>query len=380
MDYAVVRLSAPQIRHMTSLKDNETTRKGPEESTFRDELYYIKHNHCYPYTHSGKLLYADVDEENPEHKEHIFGVWAKEELLDKENENAEAAQEALFQHLADNWGFEDFIEGHSSRYDAVKEGFKHDVLHSGNLDITLIDYILSAQSQEDKEVLLSIVSSQSRRKTPRPVLILVEVVEDLRETEAGVTKGWVVAYDFVKSLLIVKPFLSKQDHHLFGEKWDCAVAEDGISFSSSPKVFAAKYIELAEAADDKSVDGGFKMLVHTTAAKWILRQWKGLSNSDAEYFTDELQGKVKNGVTKIKEALQEIPFPINDKAAVDEKIEFKPFRLIFELMEIQEAGIRDAAVHAKDNGNEKVAENAAKLFGKLMDQLKTFNENPEADV
>lgn len=379
MDYGVVATPAPQVCHLTSMKDKENVRRFTDNTTFRDELYFVRHNPCYPYARCGKLLYADVDEESPEHKEHIFGAWAKEELLEKENEETEAAGEALFQHLVDKWGFEDFIEEPLQRYKAVKESFDCDILHRGELDTMITDYILSVPL-DDKKILCSILSSQSRRKTPRPVLMLIDVVEDLQKTEAGVTKGWAIGYDLVKLRLIIKPFISKQGHHLFGEIWYGPVAEDGISFFGSLEVFFVNFIELGEAADDKSVNGGFKMLVHTIVAKWMLRQWKGLSDSDPDFYDDERQEKLKNTVTKAKEAMEKITLPIVDKATVDEGVKFMPFQLMYEMMEIQEAAIRHAAILAKNHGNEKVAGNAAKLFGKLKGQLKAFNENPEADV
>lgn len=396
-DYAVVRASAAEIRHMNSVKDMALPHKSSVDTTFRDELSYLKYNPCYPYAESGKLLYADVDEENPEHKEQVFDVWAKEEPLEKESEKSKASRKALADHLASNLGSEDLAENPSEHGATVEEGvegstgdyledgvfFKGNledgVFYRGDVDVEVTDYILSATSQEEKEVLLSIASSQSQRKTQRPVLVLVGMAEDRRNTEFGVTKGWVAGYDFVKNLLIIKPFISKKDHHLFGEKWYDPVVEDGISFSGSPNDFIAQYIELGEAAHDKTVEEGFKMLMHTIAARWIIRQWPGLSKSDPETFTDELKGKAKKAVASLKAAMGEITFPFEEKVAKIDDINFGPFRWMSEVLDIQEDGFRCSVKQAKKDGREKMAENVVKLLGKMMDELKAFNENPEGD-
>ena len=108
----------------------------------------------------------------------------------------------------------------------------------GRLEEAINSRILIANSVEEKQELLNLMSGQIMRRTKRPVLTLVSMVNSKQTTEVGETKGWVTGYDFIKDLVVIKPFVSKKGKHPLGAKWYGDVAQDGVSFSGTPQEFA----------------------------------------------------------------------------------------------------------------------------------------------
>ncbi|KAL8880110.1 MAG: hypothetical protein Q9192_008090, partial [Flavoplaca navasiana] len=75
---------------------------------------------------------------------------------------------------------------------------------------------------------------------------------------------------------------------------------------------------------------------------------------------------------------EKVPFPHCPEASEEGSIRSKPALKYMEtLLEDYEMDIREQALEAKKAGKEDVAQNVAKLYGNLLEQLRSFNMNPE---
>ena len=203
-DYAVVQVQSAYVRQAKIHPDHGSNRVGFHEPSFSDILSSLRLNPCYPFATEGQLVYADVDEENPKHKEDVYGRIAKEVPLDaeSESESVKSARKHLIEHLATEWfkggnpGTEndddnndddDVSEAHRlSRTKAMFAG----MLQDGVIDDAVIEYILGAESEAAKRDLLNIVSSQTPHRSQRPVLVLIDLIDDMQSSEATVVEKY----------------------------------------------------------------------------------------------------------------------------------------------------------------------------------------------
>ena len=384
-DYALVRQSAASVREDILDTDDAPTRFVDPDATFMDEYYSVNFDSCYDFALPGRLVFADVDDEDPAHKEKV-GEWAKEIPIEGESEKTTETKKELVKTLADVW----FPQDDAPREDN-EENMPEDqreqwtlrdlriITRQGLLEAPVPSLIITAKTVEKKDELLNIMSGQIRRPTKRPVLALINMIDSKQTTEVGETQGWVTGYDFIKELLVIKPFTSKGGNHPLGAKWHGDVAQDGVSFSGTPQEFAKAYAELGETVAAGNKDDGFKMLVHTRAAEWIDESGKAFLTVYGADFEADLDALYK-ATKKIKEAMDEIKFPAVEKNEKERGLEIPPFLWLQNIIETEEAAIRDAAVDAKERGEEKVAQNAAKLYEHIHTQIKAFNQNPSMDL
>lgn len=367
-DYAIVKVQSAYVRQARIHPDHGSNRVGFREPSFSDILSSLRLNPCYPFATEGQLVYADVDEENPKHKEDVYGRIAKEVPLDaeSESESVKSARKHLIEHLATEWfksesgnptenddNDKDVSEAHHrlSRTKAMFTG----MLQDGVIDDAVIEYILgAAETETAKRDLLNIVSSQTRHRSHRPVLVLVDLIDDMQSSEVGVTTGWVIGYEFVENLLIIKPFLSTPDRHPLGGSWYDSLPDDGISFFGSPATFVEKYYynttqgavddDVADADADQTPPAtatsaspfpphhGFQPLIHTIAAKWIHRLWDSLfssSSSSSSFpssppFSPPNHTNFQTAITSNLKKLTTIPFPIQPKINNNNPLSFSP--------------------------------------------------------
>ena len=113
--------------------------------------------------------------------------------------------------------------------------------------------------------------------------------------------------------------------------------------------------------------------MQTVAARWIDVFGKDLVAAYGTEFQTDLLA-VNEATGKILKAMEEIKFPAVQK---NEKpgYEIEPLLWLQSVIETEEAGIRDAAVDAKERGEEKVAQDAAKLYENVLKQIKDFNDS-----
>lgn len=378
-DYALVRRSTASVHEDLLETDMVRTRIIDEEATFMDEYDRLRFEPCYEFALHGRLVYADVDDEDPAHKEKVYEQWAKETPLEEDSEKTAEIKKELIKTCGEAWfpKNEDPENDEESMSQEERERWTQRDLkilaRQGLLEPPICSLLLTAKTVQDKEEILNIMSGQTRHPIKRPVFALVDMIDSHQSTEVGQTEGWVIAYDFIKELLVIKPFVSKKGKHPLGEKWYGDVAQDGVSFCGTLQEFAKAYAEFGNTVDPGNKDHGFRMLVQTVAARWIdIFGTDLVAAYGIEFQTDLLA--VNEAIAKILKAMEKIKFPAVQK---NEKpgYEIEPLLWLQSVIETEEAGIRDAAVDAKERGEEKVAQDAAKLYESVLKQIKDFNDS-----
>lgn len=420
-DYAVCNAPSTYIRHAKTHADTGCNRRRLRQCTFADMLLYLESNPCYAFVGEGQLVYADVDDGNPKHQEDVYGRIAKEVPLDADAESdvVKSTRNKLIEHLAEEWfGREKPARdlGDDDRYTSAKIEFD-DMVLSGRIDDAVVGHILRTETEAAKKELLNIVSGQTGYQTQRPVLVLVDMIDDMQSTEMGVTKGWVIGYEFVRNLLIIKPFLSTKDQHPLGGSWYAPVEnDDGIIYSGSPEAFAEKYVLAAQKHQDTktadlpslpsaSLPAAFKPFVHTVAAKWILHYYTALSSSPSATKNFPNLETLKIAISTHQIMLSTVPFPVQDKksplsvfsdalsslaissssTATEKETDasgtrvwkFDTFIMIQHMLESEEGNIRAIALNAKNLGDEHVANRAAEIWEAILDLVREVNEGVE---
>ena len=387
-DYAVVSETASYIRVSISAYDSETQHQWADSPNLyiRSWLQHLRvYPGCYGFTQQGRLVYADVNENDPKHKQEVYGKLAKEVNLGKESKKATAAKEKIVAFLKasggscyednSNGGSEDDVLGLDSEEAKLGSTLQH-AIWNAELEPDMVDYIIQLKNKDDIQAILNVFSRQSRRKAPRPVMLLVGMIDSGQVNKSGQTEGWAVGYDFLKGLLIIKPFISKQGHHPLGEKWDDKVAGDGVSFVGTPAVFVENFIKLCAQPNEKTEIDGLKLLVHIFVAEWIVQQWKGFATVEPNAWTDESRKSVKAAKKNIETVISKRTVVIKEKTG-GRKRPLLAFEKLADKLVIEEDRFRGSALEAREKGNEKAAQNAAVLYELLTKNLKSFNENPE---
>ncbi len=387
-DYAVVAEIANYVRMSISSYDNETQHQWAHSSNLyiRSWLQHLRYGPgCYDFTIQGRLVYADVNENDPKHKQEVYGKLAKEANLGKESEKATAAKKKLVAFLKASRGssYEDNSNGDSDD-DVPGSNDKEDkrgpiiqnAIRYAELEPDMVDHIIQLKNKNDIQAILNVFSHQSRRKAPRPVMLLVGMIDGGQTDKRGQTEGWAIGYDFLKGLLIIKPFISKQGHHPLGEKWHDKVAGDGISFTGTSAVFVENFMKLCAQLDEKTEIDGLKLLVHIFVAEWILEQWNGFALVEPNAWTDESRKSVKTAKKNI-ETIISIRTVVTKGKTGELKRPLEAFENLAINLTNGESWFRLSALEARKKGNEKAAQNAAVLYGRLTEDLKSFNENPE---
>lgn len=383
-DYAVVRRTAVSVRQDT-LMLSKPIRTIDVNATFLDEYRNTAFEMGYKFADNGKLVFADVNDEDPAHREKVYGEWAKEARIREEVDDKAGEMRELAKSCVDAWFSDDDFpptddEGASrdERERWALEDLK-ELVDRGAVEAPIISKVITAKSVEDKEEILHLMSGQNGILTKRPVLTLISMIDSQQNTEVYETEGWVIGYDFIKELLVIKPFTSKGGRHPLAGKWHGDVAQDGVSFSGTPQEFAKAYVELGKSVKADNKDDGFKMLVHTIAAKWIDSFETALVTAyGTDFHTDLLA--MKEAKVTIKETMKEIKFPAVKKKAKECGLDMEPFLWMLNFLESGEPTMRDVAAEAKERGEEKLAQNAAKLYDNIHKQIKAFNENPSLDL
>lgn len=397
-DYAVVKKTSTEVHHARTHVDTGCYRRGLNGKTFADVLLKLPANPCYSFAAEGQLVYADVDEENAKHKEDIFGSIAEEEPLKIVSDDVMAARKYLIEQLAKKW-FQHEKGSNGHRYRMALDKLESMVVE-GEIDNSIIRYIIGAPTETKKQLLLNIVSDQTQRSTQRSVLVLIGLIDDMQSTDMGVTNGWRIGYDFMKGLLIIKPFLSAKDKHPLGSSWYTPVQDDdAISFSGTPGTFATDYASQAPNQLNTETNGAtplatasipdaFKALVHTVAAKWIARHWKRL------FSTEENLEAFKKAILTNTVALTTIKFPVKPKTAPPPFVNpdsvpeedhdasgrgnwiVDAYVRIQDILEKEEPRIRAVALQAKEAGDHYAADRIAGAWSAMWYRLTAINEGP----
>ncbi|KAI4125505.1 MAG: hypothetical protein LQ338_004207 [Usnochroma carphineum] len=394
-DCAVVNEPASSARRrffedIVDFRDDDTL-VGEQEyrTTFNDEINDpLSYGDCYGFGVDIQLLYADVDRNDPGHKE-IGKRAAKEGLREEDKEETEDVSEKLISNMLKCLHFREEVDdgtklSKEERRTKIIEYLR--IPHVG-LSARRVDYILGTKSEEERRELLSVFSGQYRRRTQRPVVLLVGMIDKYSTEELGSKEGWAVAYNFYDNHLVIKPFFADVNHHPLAEKWDMELPDDGISFRGRPSAFVAKLLQLHEDLENKAHDEnpiayGYRMLAYYHVAWWVVEHWEALAEikqvEGEAPMTDQQRTQVKDLMKLMLKVSANIEFPYKKQKPAERK-SITSFKHLQVDLENLEDAIRSEAIEAKEAGNEAAANNAAKFYTKLLEQLQSFNMDPEKE-
>ncbi|KAI4230854.1 MAG: hypothetical protein LQ349_005991 [Xanthoria aureola] len=336
-----------------------------------------------------RLLYADVDRDNEEHQQRVRDA-AMAGFVEAESTDVQEAKRGIVEHWAMSDKHELPEDIREERMAKHEEAFENEARRGtvGYVPKQLIDYVLGLKSEEDRRRVLMIISRQHRRKSPRPVLLLLGMIDKF---SPGVREGWLIGYDFYANNIIIKPYNAvdgTRTEHPLTEKWDTQLPDDGVSWKGHPVDFVAhelrqfsKEIDDHEKREQESKSErqtyGFKLLVYNTITRWIHRHWDALTsvkpaeNEVAYCPADELEGLRD----RIQAEAEKVTFTYQTPDKEDRLMLL--FKNMQRALEALETAIQYEVHVAKEAGKEDVALNAAKLYGRGVEQLRSFNLNPE---
>lgn len=336
-----------------------------------------------------RLLYADVDRDNEEHQQRVKDA-AMAGFVEAESTDVQKAIRGIVERWAMRAKHEQPEDIREERMAAHQEAFEDEARRGtvGYIQKHLIDHVLGFKSEEDRRRVLMIISRQHRRKSPRPVLLLLGMIDKF---SPGVKEGWLIGYDFYADHIIIKPYHAVEgtgSEHPLTEKWDIQLPDDGVSWKGHPVDFVAHQLpQLLKEIDDheereqesksESRTHGFKLLVYHTVTRWIHRHWDALTNvepaeSEVAYCSaDELE----DFEDRIQAEAEKVTFTYQTPDKEDRLMLL--FKNMQRALEVLETAVQYEVHVAKEAGKEDVALNAAKLYERAVEQLQSFNLNPE---
>ncbi|KAI4210483.1 MAG: hypothetical protein LQ351_006634 [Letrouitia transgressa] len=382
-DYAVVFEISANVSTAFRMHDNGLLRWPPEY--FGDIVDGRDLTDCYLLAGEGRLVYADVDEAtDPEHLRPIEN--ARQEQSKEEAPGTAEIREGLVAYLLEESKmYEDdedheYIEPLYPNRNHIIKGFKGD---AGI--VACVEYCL-IQDFETRKILLNVLTEQTRCKSPRPVLLLLGMIDSFQSTQWGRTEGFASAYDFEKNKIIVKPFVSQEGHHPLGESWGVVSsgADDGPCFRCSPVQFVGRFLQLSESLERNATDSqnlGFKLMTYYHISVFVNTWWDVLAMipnlaAAGETFTEAKLEEFKAAQTRIVEAMKKIKFLEQRRPKNIEQRSVNFFQKIRDMLEEHEIDIRSDALEAKDEGMEKLGTNVAGFYEKLSGLLNGFIKNP----
>lgn len=308
------------------------------------------------------LIYADVNRANPEHKVAVYNLEAQKPWLEKEEKDTEEATKGLIKFArgtffhqvvdVDQWT-DDELKAETMSY--IREMFSEKV----------VDYIISLNGSKAKAETLRILSGQKLYRKTRPVMILIKMLGNM---DAG---GWAIGYDFVKDLITVKSFDTKEGQHPLDESWAEKPPGDDMYHCASPHDFAKKLVS-EFASEVTGTREGFGLTVSYQAGKWIRNHQKELG------LPEELSVNLQKALATIKTELKKKVFP-NPEILELPKRNVVQMEWVAQRDRIlqDEDDYRDLAIQAKEDGFEASANNLAKYFERTVKELGQFVKDPE---
>ena len=380
-DYALVGSSAKLIRREIDEGNNRPIATNPDGSLVPPSfgIYFYNYNRedtepylCYDFAVSGRMLWADVDTSKPEHKEQmkkaIYGLDLSKAELD---ERYKDVWKKLIPHLGgkgkrnvESDNEEETTEARKERIQAdkarrTKRNFCAGV-ENGELDGKFQFFLFDLCKEPDRrQLLIELLTGQTQSSTKRPLMLLVGMIDDMRNPKPGEKSGYVVGYDVANDRFICKPFFSDKDHHPLTSSWyedlHAKYPDDRVIFDLSPKDlvedFLKKSAALTHALDsgtlkevqptesesesglapylDTSGDESYPyvLLARTIAVEFVEPHWYDLVQTDAGLEDieddDELLREIR-GFRKAKEDvlnnLNRMRIPLVAKTEKEEKV------------------------------------------------------------
>lgn len=429
-DYALPCSSAKLIRREIDEGNKSPfspSDKFPEHKTvpryFSEALQRHKHYNIYNFVGAGTLVYADVDDANPDHAKEIKELQgASQEKLESGSEASKSALDALVAHFIEDEQFKkywaqgvfdhngervedpDLVQKAKAHW--VEQWLNNTVVYPKVLTAPVANY-MAGPGHEHSAELLNIISEQDHLKNKRPVMIVDDIIDSLQEPANDAKRGWVTGYDIVKNELIIKPFFSDKTSHPLGSSWNSQTPDDGVSGRWKPLDFLHAYIHLAHLIQDqisnktilevetKSAENraeyirdlqlpdpslAFRMYIHTLAARTFFQLWKGMVeyHSPTPEEAATLKTSAQHAYTLIKSLLRRIPFPAASRDKLPEQAVYvvPPVLTLAWRLDDEEDCFRRAVLDLKEFGEEAMAENTRFLYRRIVGMVKAFNEDP----
>ena len=326
------------------------------------------------------LIYADVDDTKPEHKQMLAERAWTEELSEDEETQYAAIREDFVASLPDSDGpFWKFKERSKDRKQSekIEDIFFEEYLFDGWLhpDLKITDFLLGLESPQDRQRFLQMFCGKTRVKHKRPIMLLIRMIDTERTTVPDSTGGYAIAFNVLEERLIIRSFYSDRNTHPLCSPWTNADPRDPISFYGTPLEFARKFILwIPELNTD---DECLRLLVHAHAIKFLLDHWTNLFQSALSTEKSEfLQSEIRDIYDKSTPIIRTFRFHTGEKAVGAAPTALKKFRDLRDDLVEEEDQFRADALNAKRDGKEKVAENAEKVYGKLLSTINAFLEDP----
>ena len=215
-------------------------------------------------------------------------------------------------------------------------------------------------------------------------MLLLGLIDTEQTTAMGVTEGYAMALDPAGDRLIIKSFHSDKDTHPLTGILRTETGKDDIEYDGPCFHFAKSF---AEHYKEESVDQrlGFKLLVHDYVIKFFILHWDGLFKDRSralgysQEYLDNLEKEVEYAYYIVIDVLKRIKFPVIKKLG-EAYYALNAYKKLERAMATTEHEFRQDALTARESGEEKIAENAAKGYEKLLGTVRAFNEDPTADV
>lgn len=384
-DYALVNIPEAEVRANINQYDKMIRGLPAKEQRFS---HYLKNGGGTLYNEilspsSCPLIYADVDDTKPEHKQMLKERAIQEDLCQPNPEFA-PRREKFIKALIDGHEpgscddptreSEGELRAHyTSRFDAY-------ILNSNVVEDDTARLLFELESAQDQRDLLEMVSGQHLKKTERPVMLLICMIDTHQTTTYGCTEGYAAAIDVPRNHLIIRPFRSDKDTHPLTRPWTSNVPNDGISIAGSNYSFACAYTVMASNLENEHDD--FKLMVYSQVIQYFLKVWKHIFNF--YFFTPESAAKVRTQVEeadiKVWERLSRTPFPVKEKEWLLPPGGLVGFRDLQQVLECMEPELRKEAVQTRSDGDDQVAESAAMVYEQIMKLIQDFNADPSGDV
>ncbi|KAL8746005.1 MAG: hypothetical protein Q9190_001931 [Brigantiaea leucoxantha] len=373
-DYALVNKPAVSIQRTIKNCNNgeyfalDLPPQPDPPETFADLLNRNLSHPCYPFASDMNLVYMDVDEADPSHKQSILNRIVEEPDLEEESETTKAMRKNVVSQLAAKYS-EKYAEGEEDQLEL--EEYHEELLEDtrGYVAGAICKLLVATKDANEKTEILNMISGQTKRKTKRPVMALVAMIENGKK-EPGRTEGWRIGYDFVLEQIHVKPFTSANGDHPLSLRWEKDSWEGKPCFCGTPAEFVDAYIEFGDSVASKDSDSiseeeAYTMLVYLRVMNFILNYLKGASSPEAIEKARETGDNIYKAMKNKKGAFE--MFLASEAHCLSALKEMQA------ILENQEDALRDDAVKAKADGNDVLAEEAAQLFEDTLERLKSLN-------
>lgn len=287
-DYALVGCPAKLIRREIDEGNKRPFATYPDGSLvpISFDIYFDKYREspyrCYDFAGDGRMLWADVDDTKPEHKEEMKKVLGEHTLSKAEvDDRYKAVWQDLMPHLVkepfrDSDSADDITDAEKEQMEAdkarrAKRAF-YTSLENGELEGSILAHLLDEDKESEKrQLLIELITDQTQSSFKRPLVILLDMIDDMRNPNPGEKSGYVVGYDVTKDLLICKAFFSDKNHHPLAGSWygdsTAKCPDDRVLFTLSPKVFVEDFLKHSDALIHKLENKTFKEIQPTVSER-----------------------------------------------------------------------------------------------------------------